>query len=386
MLLEEISALKLELATIRTDKQQAFQDFDANLRNDAVDFELSEASHHQSTSSGSGSLLATMSNMSLSSLNIPECKPSKGETDIDKKAYEHWKEILSASFNLVHATDEQAKMDIFRIKAGPKLLEVMQGTSSTAEMPDPRNKPFSNALARLDNYYGSRTYIIGQRGKLMNMVQQSGESSVSFVRRVSASAKLCGYKTEEEMEAVVRTIVKGTIDSRVRVLAHRNWVNQGDVNSLIALVHDREMEILNEEEYQKVNRQNTVTIAAVTQSADSRAQFRRGTGSGYRGIQRGRGAFHRGRAHYQGPSRKACWRCASIYHDASGCPNIDKVCHNCKRRGHLARSCTLSPQVAVGHKRTHTAAGEGEPVPKIAAITQSGEEDEVKVMEAEDIE
>ncbi|XP_062708138.1 uncharacterized protein LOC115258286 [Aedes albopictus] len=294
MLLEEISALKLELETIRTDKQQAFQDFDANLRNDAVDFELSEASHHQSTSSGSGSLLATMSNMSLSSLNIPECKPSEGETDIDKKAYEHWKKILSASFNLVHATDEQAKMDIFRIKAGPKLLEVMQGTSSTAEMPDPRNKPFSNALARLDNYYGSRTYIIGQRGKLMNMVQQSGESSVSFVRRVSASAKLCGYKTEEEMEAVVRTIVKGTIDSRVRVLAHRNWVNQGDVNSLIALVHDREMEILNEEEYQKVNRQNTVTIAAVTQSADSRAQFRRGTGSGYRGIQRGRGAFHRG--------------------------------------------------------------------------------------------
>lgn len=386
MLLAELSALKQELATIRSEKEPSFRDFDASAtHNDSVDCGLSEVTQ-QPSMSGNGSLLATMSNMSLGSLNIPECKPTEGETDVDKKAYEHWKEILNASFNLVHATDEQAKMDIFRIKAGPKLLEVMQGTSSTADMPDQRIKPFSNALARLDHYFGSRTYIIGQRGKLMNMVQQPGESNISFVRRVAAAAKLCDYKNEEEMEAVVRTIVKGTFDSRVRVLAHRNWVNQGDMNSLIALVRDREMEIFNEEEYQKLNRQSNATIATVSQPSTSRRVFRGSSGTRYRGIQRGRGAFQRGRAHSQGPLRKACWRCASIYHEPSRCPNLDKVCHNCKRRGHLARSCTSLPQLGVGQKRPHNESGEGEPMQKIAAITQNGEEKEAEVMDNDDIE
>ncbi|XP_062565919.1 uncharacterized protein LOC134228154 [Armigeres subalbatus] len=237
-LLEELSALKSEMANMRSEKEQNLLSGKRPTESSAVNVRPDEGP------SGSDSFLATMSNMSLGSLNIPECKPSEGEMDVDKKAYEHWKEILIASFNLMRATDERAKLDIFRIKAGPKLLEVMQGTSSIPGMPDECVKPFSNAIARLDHYFGSRTYIIGQRGKLMNTVQQSGESNISFVRRVAAAAKLCDYKNEEEMEAVVRTIVKRTTDSRVRVLAHRNWVNQGDMNSLIGLVRDSSSKIL----------------------------------------------------------------------------------------------------------------------------------------------
>lgn len=330
---------------------------------------------------GNESLWATVNHMSLGSLNIPECKPSDGETDIDKKAYEHWKEIVTASFNLVRATDEHAKMDIFRIKAGTKLLEVMQGTSTTADMPDERNLPFSNAIARLDKYFGSRTYIIGQRGKLMNTVQLKGESNISFVRRVAAAAKLCDYKGEEEMEAIVRTIVKGTTDSRVRILAHRNWVSQGDMNSLIAMVHDREMEISNEEEYQKLNRPISSTIAAVSQPTEPRGQFRRATGPRFKGNQRGRGAYHRGQCHNQGLSRSACWRCASMYHGPADCPNIDKVCHNCNRRGHLARTCSALSRQGIGQKRPHEEPEEEEPRPKLAAITQNGEDNADKVQD-----
>lgn len=383
MLLEELAAIKSELASVRLEKEQLLQGSEASTAdNDAVNFRSgSDTDVHQSASVGNESLLATMSNMSLGSLNIPECKPSDGEADVDKKAYEHWKEIVNASFNLVRATDERAKMDIFRIKAGPKLLEVMQGTSSTADMPDEQSRPFSNAVARLDHYFGSRTYIIGQRSKLMNTAQRSGEASVSFVRRVGAAAKLCGYKNDEEMEAIVRTIVKGTTDSRVRVLAHRNWVNQGDMNSLIAMVSDREMEIFNEEEYQKLNRQSCAPIAAVREHSEPGTSSRRGFGSKFRGIQRSRGTFRRGHAQSQGSSRNACWRCASMYHEPSACPNLDKVCHNCKRRGHLARSCSNVPKFGAGQKRAAIEQGEGEPRPKIAAIKQNGEEVEEKVME-----
>ncbi|XP_062557922.1 uncharacterized protein LOC134222782 [Armigeres subalbatus] len=376
MLQEQLSALKAELATVRAEKRRPLRALEATTEdNDSVNFKPSECFESRpSTSSGNESLLATMSNMSFGSLNIPECRPSDGETDVDKKAYEHWKEILTASFNLVRATDERSKMDIFRIKAGPKLLEVMQGTSSTTDMPGEQSHPFSNAMARLDHYFGSRTYIIGQRGKLMNTTQHSEESSVSFVRRVAAAAKLCGYACDEEMEAVVRTIVKGTSDSRVRVLAHRNWVNQGDMNSLISMVRDREMEMFNEEEYQKLTRQNSATVAAVMETPEQRLPYRRGTRLRFRGAQRGRGIFRRGSAQIQGRARASCWRCASMYHDPATCPNLDKVCHNCKRRGHLARMCASQPAFGIGSKRASNDPGDGEPQPKIAAIKQNGEE------------
>lgn len=136
MLLEELAAIKTELATARLENEQLIHGSGAKVVGSDVNFRPSEYLDDRSTSSGSGSMLTTMSNMSLGALNIPECKPSDGETDIDKKAYEHWKEILNASFNLVRAADERAKMDIFRIKAGSKLLEVMQGTSFTPNMPD----------------------------------------------------------------------------------------------------------------------------------------------------------------------------------------------------------------------------------------------------------
>ncbi|XP_058828627.1 uncharacterized protein LOC131688427 [Topomyia yanbarensis] len=374
MLMQELIALKTELNAVRSEKDRLLLDREVNstsseqVRMDTT-LDVCRVSENES-------LLATMNHMSLGSLHIPECKPSEGETDLDKKAYEHWKEIVTASFNLVRATDEHAKMDIFKIKAGTKLLEVMQGTSTTNDMPEECTHPFSNAIARLDRYFGSRTYIIGQRGKLMNTIQLKGESSVSYVRRVANAAKLCDYGKEEEMEATVRTIVKGTSDSRVRVLAQRNWVNQGDMNSLIAMVRDREMEIFNEDEYQKLNRQSTATVAALSQ--DQRVQIRRGSGTRFRGTQRGRGPFQRGLSRSQGSSQSACWRCASIYHGPANCPNLDKVCHNCNRRGHLARTCSALSRQGIAQKRSHGSDDE-EPKPKLAAITQNGDDIDEKV-------
>ncbi|XP_058820698.1 uncharacterized protein LOC131682904 [Topomyia yanbarensis] len=173
------------------------------------------------------------------------------------------------------------------------------------------------------------------------------------------------------MEATVRTILKGTSDSRVRVLAQRNWVNQGDMNSLIAMVRDREMEIFNEDEYQKLNRQSTATVAALSQ--DQRVQIRRGSGTRFWGTQRERGPFQRGLSRSQGSSQSACWRCASIYHGPANCPNLDKVCHNCNRRGHLARTCSALSRQGIAQKRSHGSDDE-EPKPKLAAITQNGDD------------
>lgn len=42
-------------------------------------------------------LLSTMNSWTLGALNVPECVPTEGEAEVDKKAFEYWKEILIAS-------------------------------------------------------------------------------------------------------------------------------------------------------------------------------------------------------------------------------------------------------------------------------------------------
>ncbi|XP_062713225.1 uncharacterized protein LOC134290179 [Aedes albopictus] len=178
---------------------------------------------------GNESLLMTMNNMSRSSLSIPECVPASGDTELNKRVYDHWKNVFNASMNLIQATEETTKFDLFRIKAGPSLLELLEGTSTQPGMPDANLLPYSNAIARLDGYFGSRAYILSQRSKLANMVQKSGEVNIEYVKRVSAASKLCNYRADEEFEAISRTLTRGST-ARLRYL-HVVEVKSTDANS-----------------------------------------------------------------------------------------------------------------------------------------------------------
>ncbi|XP_055626155.1 uncharacterized protein LOC129768491 [Toxorhynchites rutilus septentrionalis] len=337
------------------------------------------------------SLFSTINNWTLGSLNIPECSPSDGETEIDKRAFEYWKDILVSSLQLINAADEQTKFGIFKIKSGPKLREIFHTTSSAPGMPDEKTAPFANALARLDEYYGSRTYMLSQRGRLMMMSQGSSENSITFVQRVASAAKLCNYGPDEEMEAVVRVVTKGASDGRIRVLAHRNWVKQGTIKDLIDLVRDREIEKSNEEEFQRIHGRGEPLVAAVSNGSNEFSNHRgtyHGRGRGFARPNRGRG----GRGSFRGNQRRDfssnCWRCGSVYHRASNCFAIDRECRVCSQMGHIARVCpsnTLQDQ----RRFLKRQADQEPPVDrKVAAIECEKSETELntKVREVEDIE
>lgn len=379
--MEELSSVRAELAKLQKEKALQQTASDSNVSNE-IEHARSSTVREDSAGSVNESLLASVNNMSLSTMNIPECKPSEGEVDIDKKGYEYWKNILVASLNLIQATDERTKMDVFSIKAGPDLLELLQGTKSSAEMPDEHDYPFSNALARLDGYFGSRAYMLSQRSKLLNMRQRPGETNIQFVRRVAASAKLCGYeKGEDEMEALSRTVIKSANDKRVRTLAQRNWVKQGSLNDLIDQVREYEAELSNEEEFQKMRKpQGTASVAAI---ANERGQsYRSGR---FNNGNRGRGAHYRAPVRKQEPSRKACWRCASIYHGPTQCPCIETVCHYCKEPGHLARCCPNRNQARTAMKRRNESDDEGPPR-KVAAIKNEEEKNQATHVDVSEIE
>ncbi|XP_062699187.1 uncharacterized protein LOC134284400 [Aedes albopictus] len=314
-------------------------------------------------------MMASVTNLSMSTLNVPECKPSEGEFEVDKQAYLRWKEILDTSLNLISTTDERTKMGIFKIKAGAGLLEIFNGTVSEPSMPDEKTAPYSNAIARLDNYYGSRAYLLSQRSKMMNIIQSPDEENIPFVRRIGVAAKLCEYSNDEEMEAITRTITKRTNDSAVRSLAYRNWTKQGSMKDLIDMVRDSEIEKLNEAEFQRKQiALQPAVVAAVSHQGTSYTQHTRGRDAYQQFRGNGRGRFEpRG----QDASRtKFCWRCRSVFHSPLQCPVSDKVCRVCNRVGHIARACTERfIQNRSGQKRSSDTSDD-QPPRKIAVLAK----------------
>lgn len=390
---DELNAVRAELEKTRMERDELSRILE-NIDHDENDFHEARTStrreEHNTVvrapqATSSDSLLLTMTNMSLSSLNIPECVPATGETEISKRDYDHWKNVVNASMNLIQAVDESTKIDLFRIKAGPLLIELLDGIATQPGMPDRLEHPYSNAIARLDAHFGSRAYMLSQRNKLANMVQRSEESNIHYVKRVAAAAKLCTYKSDEEFEAISRTLTRGSTDSRVRTLAYRVLTDGGSLNELIDQVRIREVELENENDYQRLHQQRQATVAAVSRHPEDLGQRRRGPVPPARGYAtgRGRGVAFRDAMRTQ-RSAQSCWRCLSTYHAAEACFHTDKVCRRCNRRGHIARAC--STQVKQETRKRRWEGDEQEPPTKIAAV-QKVEEDmeDVKVKENDDI-
>lgn len=389
----ELKAVKAELERTRMEKEElsrilASMDDDENEFGEARTSTMREdcsPEPRETPVTANETLLLTMTNMSLSSLNIPECVPTAGETELNKRDYDHWKNVVNASLNLIQAVDESVKMDLFRIKAGPLLLELLEGTTTQPGMPNEEQSPYSNAIARLDAHFGSRAYMLSQRNKLANMVQKVGEPNIQFVKRVAAAAKLCTYKTDEEFEAVSRTLTRGSTDGRVRTLACRVLTDGGSLNELIDQVRLREVELDNEKDYQRLHQQRSATVAAISRHPDELVQRRHGPTAPSRGYNGGRGRTFAGRD----PTRnqrfpQSCWRCLSTYHAAEACFHADKVCRRCNRRGHIARAC--STQVKQEPRKRRWEGEEQEPPTKIALV-QKVEDDveDVKVTEADNV-
>lgn len=112
---------------------------------------------HEDYSGNQSNLLSSMNTLSVAPLNIPECKPAENEDEIDRKSFETWKDLLEASMASIRVTNETTKMDILKVNAGPKLLDVLEGTPPQT-LPDAKIAPYSNAMKRLKDFFGSREY------------------------------------------------------------------------------------------------------------------------------------------------------------------------------------------------------------------------------------
>lgn len=346
------SSLSVKLKKARADNKQLRE---KSRFDDAYAMPRHSTMREDYTFNHGNSQLAT--SLSVASLNIPECKPAENEEEIDRKTFEAWKELLEASMDLIGVTDEVAKMNVLKLRAGAKLLEVLEGTPSQS-LPDVATAPYSNAMTRLKDFYGSREYNLVQRQRLRAMVQAPKEGDTKYVKRVIAAAKLCDFDGDKLAECVAEVIQMHVFNIKVREAGRKMLRKGGSLPDLVDKVRGYELDRTNEEIFAKTHPPAEAFVAAVahkpTGSTYQRSNYR---GESSRGL-RGRNFGYPGRAwqdfrstggYQRRNDAKAdardipCWRCTSRFHLPANCHALEKVCRNCDEVGHLERACREMP-------------------------------------------
>ncbi|XP_029736165.2 uncharacterized protein LOC115270950 [Aedes albopictus] len=307
--------------------------------------------------------MSSVTQLSVSSLNVPECVPLADDDDINRHSFEMWKDLLIDSMKLAGIQDEETRITLFKIKAGPRLLGVFKNTSSTEDAPSAETQPFANAMHRLKAYFGSGSDIMLQRRKLALMSQKPDESDLQFVNRVAATARLCEFSTGKEFEEITGTVAGQARNRDVRTAALRILNKGGSITDLVDKVREIETIRLNEEYYRQKHIQSEPAVIAPIRADYPRNQAARGRFHPYQSApafnSRGKSRFgefasqrntrrdtpgHRGTNYDRG---ERCWRCGNVYHLPSECPAIDKICRNCSKVGHFQRVCRAPFRPAV---------------------------------------
>nr|XP_029717732.1 uncharacterized protein LOC109409203 [Aedes albopictus] len=220
--------------------------------------------------------VSSINQLLVSSVNIPECKAPEGE-ELQRHSFEMWKEMLQDSMSLAGDQDEKIKYTVFKLKAGPKLLDIFRNTKSDQGAPNAEELPYSNAMHRLKAYFGSGSDVMLQRRKLALMTQLEGETDLNFISRVGTTARHCDFGEEKEFDEIVATVAGHARSKEVRVTALQMLNSGGTLTDLIDKIRHIEAVRINEEYYeQKHGKQEPVVIA---QNVGFKQQDQRGAHS-----------------------------------------------------------------------------------------------------------
>lgn len=384
----------------------------SQIDDDADDMPRHSTMHEGYSGNQSNSFLMTsMNTLSVASLNIAECKPSENEDEIDRKSFEAWKDKLEASMDLIGVSDEMTKMNVLKVKAGLKLLDVLEGTPPQAS-PDVITAPYSNAMKRLKDFFGSREYCLMQRQKLRSMVQTPGEADSKYVKRVIAAAKLCDFDEDKIAESVADVIQWHALNIKVREAGRKILRKGGSLTELVDKIRGYEVAQTNEDIFARTHPQASgANVAAVVRGQSGVDYHQRSVMRGQPGVDyhqrsnnqsgsprgfRGRFNGYPGRSgNWQGrgssefrrreessefrrreeskPPNLPCTRCTGRFHKPENCHAIDRICHNCKQVGHIARAC---PEMAVPVSFKRRISEEGESSTKHKKIAAVSKEDD----------
>ncbi|XP_062534363.1 uncharacterized protein K02A2.6-like [Armigeres subalbatus] len=343
---ETIRSLQFSLSSARSEFEEV----------NSVEFEnnlgpSSTKNHRNEPAVEMTQFMSTMNQMTISSINVPECKPSAEGEDISRLDYDAWQDLLVNSLALAGVTDEMTKFVVF------KNLQVRLQNEAI--------QPFSNAMHRLKSYFfASTSDIMLQRRKLALMAQQPSESDLAFIRRIMLVARQCDYPEEKQFEEVLSTVAEQAKHKEIRIAALKMMSRKASLSELIDKVREIETIRLNEEyvaKKQVVTEPLTASVNAVRATAEGQYVTFLATQPQHMVEP------HTNEQIFVEDEDKGLSE-EHFYHAAEQCFAIKMTCHNCGGVGHLLRACNLP--VAARNGRLHDDRNQNEDTLEVDAVAK----------------
>ncbi|XP_055585407.1 uncharacterized protein LOC129738246 [Uranotaenia lowii] len=371
--------------------------------------------------------VASLNQMSIASIAIPECKPLENSSVIERQAFNNWKDLLVDSLKLAGINDEQVKFTVFKVKAGSRLLEIYRNIHSSPGAPDFEIYPFTNAMYRLSTHFSSDTDVMMQRRKLAMIQQNPEESDLNFVMRLGSLARLCNYDGDKEFSEIINVIAGSAKNKDVRKMAMKMMSCKGTFSQVVDKVKEIETIRMNEEFFQqKLPPKEPAMLARVDYTGSSErgapkrpwsqgnsrfdsgvmnpwkeAQNRYSSAGGMRNrFQNNRSTTGSSSPWKNSPNAKAlstrggfgnrssslrggsgtnenkCVHCHSVFHKSSDCFAKEYQCKNCDEFGHIIRACPHPPM-----KRRRMEQRFKGPSASISAVEKSEDSSEIENMQ-----
>nr|XP_061834657.1 uncharacterized protein K02A2.6-like [Nerophis lumbriciformis] len=224
--------------------------------------------------------------------------------------WQQYAERLDFYFVANKITDEGQQKAIFLSSCGAKVYAVLRDLCQPGKPAD-TDMTLTEMLQKLTDHFAPKPSLIVERFKFHSKLRQQGQSVSSFVAELRRLTEHCKFGTA--LDDMLRDrLVCGINEDRIQ----RRLLSEDD---------------------EKLTLARTIDLATSMETASKDLADLQLTGA--------EGTVHKVQL---GADRRVplsgCFRCGGS-HGPTDCRFIDAVCHNCHKRGHLARKCRSARQI-----------------------------------------
>lgn len=243
-----------------------------------------------------------------------------GEFDPEADDWQQYVERLDFYFAANKITDAGQKRAIFLSACGGKTYAIQRDLCQPGK---PGDISLTDLQMLLSSHFAPKRSIIVERFKFHSKVRQLGQSVVAYVAELRRLSEHCVFGS--------------SLDDMLR-------------DGLVCGINDEHIQrrLLSEPD-EKLTLTSAIELATAMETAAKDVAELQQTGA--------EGPVHKLQlvASNQKPSAAGCFKCGGT-HKPANCRFVDTVCHNCRKKGHLARKChnARQPRQNRGNRRGAT--------------------------------
>lgn len=292
----------------------------------------------------------TTAAMADSLIKIRPCVTDEAKAAITRREFTEWRsQTLLAVKNM---SDHDAYF-LIRRGGGKQLMGLLDSLDIEGDIAEDV-EPFKRSIEALDKHFNEHQNTLASTIRFRSTFAIKGETNVTYINRLLAEAKLCGFPKNTIGMEVVATILTNSRSEQLKIKA-----TEPDITLEKLRMFASQIDVA--EGFNKSNKEQEKKFAAVNQLKTKRRQGSESSDESdpprparkqrrevkqedrYDRDNDGRRGYHRPPQ----PSRNmgarnktsVCFRCLSKSHEQYNCKAKHEKCRFCDKVGHTERAC-----------------------------------------------